>query len=97
VPNFLLVATDDEGPTLYNLDHIIVVSEIRPAHCLIRFVHNTTLELNGAGADTFVKDLYSEAHLANGMSVPEMLEKNKQLRDSGQSEVIPFRGPEPRK
>ena len=88
--DFLLTETPDGAVTLYNLDQVTMVSEIRPGHCLITFAHRVTLDLDGGGADNLVNTLACGAQLVNGTSAAEMWARRKESEKSTTPKVIPF-------
>jgi hypothetical protein len=100
LPKFLYIEDDQGNPTLHNLDQIIVVTEIRPGHCLIRFAHGVVLALDGGAADNLLASLTSEAQLIDGSSaagsaarmVERILERRDQPGGNSGPRVIPFDG-----
>ena len=93
--NWLCLTGDEENDvSFYNLDQILMVTEVRQGHCLIIFTNDRALDLTGAAADGIVAYLESEAKLSSGMSMADVLEKRKR---EGPPRVIPFEGSEPQK
>ena len=95
MPNFIVVESDEGSLSLYNLDQIKLITEIREGHCRITFDRDLTVELHGDGADVLTATLVADSRQADGTPIADVLERLKRTGDAVASKVIPFDGSEP--